>query len=812
MFKLSGEWHSVKNVLYFEDIFTYKKIKTNKQITYYNDVLAFDIETSSFKDFDFDDISARDEEVYHYLTGTKIKITQSFYNDIPDLAGIRRELFGRLYFSRTEGVAVDKLYMELCNSFPYWFSEDIINPCDQLERILTVFYQNMPDNKDDFADKRAIMYVWQMAINGTVIIGRTWEEFIDLVNSICDYFMLNDKKRMICYVHSLGYEFQFIKGYFKWSKVFAASTRKPIYALTDRGFEFRCSYILSGMSLAALGKTLTKYKVEKMSGDLDYSLIRHSETPLTGEDTNVITPGTEIGYCCNDVLVVSAYIKEQMEQEGDDITKLTLTATGICRRYVRKNCLGGSSRSERSENFKEYSRLMRRLTISGFHEFNMMRRAYTGGFTHGNARHVGKIMHDVDSFDFTSSYPYCLCSEKYPMSRGTKVNITSYKELKRYCRLYCCMFDARFKNIRPKYTNENYLSASKCWELVNPVLNNGRVVGADTLAVTITEIDLQIIEKFYCYESMSIGECYVYKKDYLPRPVIMSVLTSYSNKTKLKGVKGQEALYQKMKGPLLNSIYGMMVTCPIMPLHEYDDTFGWNVKHPDPEKEIKKYNKSKKRFLFYPWGLWCVKYATRNLILGGILPAGDDYIYSDTDSIKILNGAKHQGHIDKYNRMVERKLRLVSEHYDIPFEMFAPRTVKGEVKLLGVWDKETNKPWSSFKTLGAKRYLLMESDGEMSLTVSGVNKKAALPYLIDKYGKEGTFKAFTDNLIIPGDHTGKMTHYYLDDPYQGEVTDYLGNTIKYKAKSGIYMEPASYSFSMEESYLNYLRKIQGVLI
>ena len=812
MFELSTTWNSVKDVLYFEDFFTFKKKKTTKQIDYYNDVLAFDIETSSFKDFDADSLYLRDEEIYNYLTGTKIKITQSMYSDIPDLNGIRRELFGRIFLSKDSGISVDSLYHELNGLFPYYFPEDIYNPADQLEKILQVYYDNMPEKNDDFDDKRAVMYVWQLAINGHVIIGRTWDEFIDLINSISDYFNLSTDRRMIIFVHSLAYEFQFIKDLFTWNKVFAASPRKPIYALTDNGIEFRCSYILSGLSLASLGRSLTKYKVLKMEGDLDYDLVRHSETPLTGEDSRVITPGTEIGYCCNDVLVVSAYIKEQMEEfYHDDITKLTLTATGICRKYVRDNCMGGHGRIERSDKYHEYRRVMSRLTISGTHEFNMMRRAFTGGFTHGNATKVGRILYDVDSFDFTSSYPYVLCSEKFPMSKGCQVHVKTMSEFRRYCGLYCCIFDIRFINLRPKIINENYLSSSKCFELKNPVTNNGRIVGADVLAVTLTNVDMEIIDRCYTYDKVEIGDMYIYKKDYLPRSIILSVLNSYSNKTKLKGVPGQEALYQKMKGPLLNSIYGMMVTNPIMPVHEYGVT-GWEVSHPDPEKEIKKYNKSKKRFLFYPWGIFCVKYATRNLWLGGILPAGDDYIYSDTDSIKILNGTTHEKAIRRYNKMVEKKLKIVSERYDIPFEMFAPKTIKGETKMLGVWDKETTKPWKMFKTLGAKRYMILSADNELSMTVSGVNKKAALPYMIDKYGKEGAFKAFTNHLTIPGEYTGKMAHYYLDQPFSGEVTDYLGNIIQYSCKSGIYMEPASYSSSMEEAYLNYLKSLQGVII
>ena len=73
-----NEYSSVNDDLNFDDFFTYKKIRTNKQITYYNDVIAFDIEASSFNDIED---TVKDTEVYDYLTGITIRITQKNYED-----------------------------------------------------------------------------------------------------------------------------------------------------------------------------------------------------------------------------------------------------------------------------------------------------------------------------------------------------------------------------------------------------------------------------------------------------------------------------------------------------------------------------------------------------------------------------------------------------------------------------------------------------------------------------------------------------------------------------------------------------------
>ena len=797
------KYYSVYDELNFEDVFTYHKIKTNKQITYYNDVIAFDIETSSFKE-ETQDIEYKDDEVYSYIRGIKIKIPQSIYSDLPDFNDIRRSLFGKVWFSKTEGISIDSLYHELNNRFPYYFPDDIYNQADELEQIIQVFIENSPEEIEDDT-KRGLMYVWQIAINGTVIIGRTWEEFLNLLKEVSDYFELGEDKRMIIFVHNLSFEFQWLKNLMQWNKVFAISTRKPIYALCEMGFEFRCSYILSNLSLANVGESLHKYKVSKAVGDLDYDKVRHCLTPLTKK---------EMHYIINDVLVVSAFVKEAIEDVGD-ITKLPLTATGYCRNYVRKNCLVGENKEVQ---FAKYHEIIKTLTISGVDEYNQMVRSFQGGFTHTSCRWSNKTLFNVASNDLCSAYPAAMCLFRdFPMSKGKIVDITSENDLRHYCGLYCCIFDVTFYNIQPKYLNENYISCSKCgkhglsydkWlNKYNVVTNNGRLVSADEIETTITNIDYELIEKTYTWTDISIGTFRIYKRGYLPKEIILSILHLFKDKTTLKGVKGKEDFYTKSK-QLLNSTYGMMVTSIIMPVHTYDNDQGWTVEQKDKEKAIKSYNKSKKRFNYYAWGIFTTA-IVRRIIFNFILAFGDDYVYSDTDSCKILHQEKHQAVIDKYNQDIDKRIKLVSDHYNIPVEYFKPKTIKGVTKTLGYFEYEGT--YQMFKALRAKAYMVME-DFNLSMTVSGVNKKTAIPYLLSKYGKYQAFNAFNDDLQIPPEHTGKLTHYYLDEPMEGSITDYRGKTIYYRSESGIYLEKTPYNLSLQGEYLQYLKQVQGVLI
>ena len=229
---------------------------------------------------------------------------------------------------------------------------------------------------DDNKEKVAIMYVWQFGINGTIIMGRTWEQYNYLIKMLHHLFDLNCKKRILIYVHNLGYEFQFMRGWFKWEEVFAPKKRRPLIALNG-GIEYRCSYFLSNYSLANVGAlVLQKYKVEKMVGDLDYSLIRTPITPLTSK---------EIGYCINDVRVVMSYIQEKIEQEGD-ITKIPLTNTGNVRRYVRARVFGDKSVDPKKVR-RQYTDLMQALRIRSTEEYQQMKRAFQGGFTHASAQY-----------------------------------------------------------------------------------------------------------------------------------------------------------------------------------------------------------------------------------------------------------------------------------------------------------------------------------------------------------------------------------------------------------------------------------------
>lgn len=651
--------------------------------------------------------------------------------------------------------------------------------------------------------KFAFMYEWTFGIKDKNFIcyGRTWEEFKDLCRQLQEYFLLDSEHILVVYVHNLSYEFQFMRKYFNWLDVFAVDERKPVKALCSYGIEFRDSYILSGYSLEKLAGNLVSHNIKKLVGDLDYNLTRTHITELTEN---------ELAYCNNDVEIVLAYINEQIEQYGS-ITKIPMTNTGRVRNFVKDKCYFTEKNHRKSSKgkYQRYKELMNELTLTTG-EYTMLKRCFMGGFTHASMLYSGKLLHDVASIDFTSSYPYVMLSEKFPMSKPEKVKPTKEQFLKWVNDDNVgLMFVVRFKGLQSKLSFETYLSESKCDVLENPIINNGRVFKADTVQTTITDIDFKILYKCYTWDSIEIANVHKFYMQYLPKPILLAIVELYEKKTTLKDVSGKEVEYLVNKG-MLNSVYGMCVTDIVRDNISYKDD--WQLEKYTIEmmnEQIEKYNSSSNRFLYYPWGVWVTAYARKNL-WNGILEIGIDYVYSDTDSVKFLNYEKHKEYINRYNLDVERKLKKMCKFRQIEFERLKPKTIKGVEKMIGVWDFEGI--YTHFKTLGAKRYLVRsKKDEKLHLTVAGLSKQNGVEYMlrICNNDYEKVFANFNDDLYIPENETGKHTHTYIDDPITSMITDYQNNVVEVTALSGVHLSPCEFTLSISQQYSKFLHDLRN---
>lgn len=134
--------------------------------------------------------------------------------------------------------------------------------------------------------KHAYMYIWQIALNDMVLLGRSWDEFTLVIRILEEYNNLCSSKRIIIWIANLSFEFQFIRKRFNFTKIFAKEQRKPLYAIIDDCIELRDPLPISGGSLAQLAKDYTK--TQKLVGDLDYSIIRNSTTCVKRMNCNIV--------------------------------------------------------------------------------------------------------------------------------------------------------------------------------------------------------------------------------------------------------------------------------------------------------------------------------------------------------------------------------------------------------------------------------------------------------------------------------------------------------------------------------------------
>ena len=642
--------------------------------------------------------------------------------------------------------------------------------------------------------KVGYVYIWMCTIldDRHTYYGRSLYDLVKFMNKLIEVFDLSLKKRLVIYIHNMPFDFQFFRKFFQFESVFAVDTHEPIKAVTVDGIEFRDSYILAGKSLSKVADDLTEHEIKKMIGDLDYRVKRNIHTPLTEK---------EMRYCEHDTMVLCDYIIEQMHLYGT-IKDIPMTNTGRVRKYIRDYIFSDRKRG------KKYTDHIKHLTLTPF-IYNMCKAAFHGGFTHANYKYMGKRLHDVTSLDFTSSYPTVLIAEKYPMGRPIVTPISEIMEnggadyFKFMLQKYCMVFRVRFENLE-SVASDDIISESKCLVKEDAVINNGRVHSAAAVEMILTNIDYLCIKKCYKIENTAIvGDIIRWNKDYLPKEIIECILHFYNEKTIWKDVPGKEVDYQVAKG-MLNSIYGMCVTDVIKPLQVYEDDDWKEPQTVDIVEAIEKYNSKHERFLYYPWGIFCTAYAMKNLVTG-ILECGDDYIYSDTDSVKIMHYEKHIPYFENYNKNIIKKLEACLEYYNIDKSLIRPHKKDGTEAPLGVWDFEGT--YSDFKTLGAKRYLFNHPKKGLIMTVAGLGKRNGLYYMREMCydNHDLIFDFFSDNMNVPPDNTGKLTHTYIDTEMQLDTVDYLGNEYHDTIRSCINLESCSFNMSISTQYASFIR-------
>lgn len=550
----------------------------------------------------------------------------------------------------------------------------------------------------------SFMYVWQFQIEDYTVKGRTWEEYfnflsvlMDAINQIRADNKLDLNPFLVIWVHNLAYEWQFLSGLypFRNDECFFRDVRKPIYCRMYDTFEYRCSYIQTNMSLAALCKQ-TGVK-QKLSGQtFDYNKIRFPWTKLSDFEEE---------YTTVDVESLVKAMKYRVSRGGDTLETVPITSTG----YVRREC-----KNALKDRFLDLRELK-----PGEKEYRLLRKAFRGGNTHANRYYVNQIVDDVYSYDISSSYPTQQLTHPFPIRPYKWLDLSQRTPTKRFERVltfiglgYSVVGTYQFKNFRLKNHREPipYVSLSRCQAMgtddIPLKLDNGRILECGYVEISMTEIDLQIVMDQYAFDSMDVLECMVAQQDLLPAEYREVIQNYYNRKTALKGDNSEDGryMYALSKG-WINAIFGMSATDPVHQNITYTNgnftISGYEDFSPDELLKL-----LKNAAFPYQWGVVTTSLARKQL-QDAIKLCGDRIIYCDTDSVKVKGPVNINALNDKL-----RKTAIQQKAY--------ADDMNGHRHYIGLFEDDGH--YDRFITQGAKRYAY-ESAGKLGVTVAGVSKK-----------------------------------------------------------------------------------------
>lgn len=705
-------------------------------------------------------------------------------------------------------------------------------------------------------EKGAYMYKWQMVFGEYLVSGRTWDEWMHLMEEIQKAYhfrketISHNKKRhtylhtFILWIANQGYEYQFLCRK-QWnganivcigrdgmtSDVFADGMRRPLKTMLSftgdsTGVITVYDALKFSTSLGTLaeeyGKTQKKKKVladGTVVSDLDYSIPRNQFTPLNDEEEE---------YCDADVEILYEWSKFYMTAYLEQNNIIPMTSTGIIRTAVVENydaIVKDNKDLDKSfelhPEFDEYYRIMKHL--------------YRGGFTYANREKIGMEIPDVVGRDYTSSYPACLLQEKFPSTKFRAKTISSVDELDKLDgKAWYADFEFHNLIIKDNVSVESLFKVHeytgdpvKTREATGCVIDNGKIAYAKKVTVTLCEYDWETYKNFYEWDDdVTVSGLMVADKDYLPDWFTEIVRHYYKKKDILKNNGQKDTPIYNLSKMVVNGLYGLLIQkvhfdtiffengewkCTRLNYNNLEQREMMRDKY---EKEIGLDYKSRSRNHNRPkvvtspyWGIWCTAIA-RNRILGAIDALGEDFVYCDTDSVYYEHEERHEGFFDNWNNYV----RTWNDTH----------LVDKEFHRLGDFDPvELDKSHKIYKynfiTLGAKRYLKYTKDA-IHATIAGLPHGSMKRYAKNNVGDDPEKQVrwcvehFCDGMKIASDEAMKNAHDYIDEATDEIITDPYGNSEEMHEDSSILIHPIDFSIHMSPEYLKVINKSKSEIV
>lgn len=593
------------------------------------------------------------------------------------------------------------------------------------------------------------MYSWALQLDEEItIIGRRWEEFYNLKNWIAEIL---HGVSIVVFCHNLKYEFQYLRPLgFGVNDVLAAERREVIKCYSEP-FEFRCSYKLTGVSLSKLTENV---KHKKLDGEIfDYSKTRFPWDELTPY---------ELEYIQNDVIGLVEAIKQRNEIYKDNLYTMPITLTGYIRRIIR--------RQMRTYNLNQREKIKINEEV-----YKLLAGAFRGGNAVFNRYYAGEIVHDVLTKDRSSAYIFELLFKDFPIADWQPVEEPTADDLIKYIytRGRAVVAMVVFNNIKLKRQSDPapYIPVNKCEIRGKSKTASGRILEAEQIAICVTDIDWKLIVEQYEFETFFPLKMFKNRYGKLPKQILELIPGLYKRKTELKG---KDDIQYKIAKELMNSIFGLMAQNPAKEKIYYHDG-KWEIGTAGPAANIEQFNKG--AFLSYSWGVWIAAHSRAEL-QKMIRAAGDDFLYSDTDSIYYRAATENHKAIEKVVKDAE-KAGSSCQAVDI----------YGEIHTIGAW--ESGGKIDKFIAVGQKQYAYEDKSG-IHIAIAGVNKEIGGQELGDLSKLEDA----EDGFIF--DKAGGNEAIYTDFA-SGEI-EVDGNKIE--ITPFIVIRPRQYKMGLFQEYKN----------
>lgn len=609
-------------------------------------------------------------------------------------------------------------------------------------------------------DADGFAYSFQTCIGGLVIVPRYFEDWAELIETLCDKWRVTEKRKLIIYVHNLGYEFTYLIQLLtlRWGdcKALYTKSRKPLTLEFSNGIEFRDSLKLFQKSLA---RATEGCKHEKLKGDLDYTVYRTPDTPLDDK---------EFAYCVNDVLGLYEAIERMKKEHGFNAATLPLSNTALVKQEVNKTV----------NKDKGFDPIRKALTLTKSQTY-LAYKAMAGGDTHGARWKAGYTFTNCNSYDFKSAHPSQQLLWKFPS--GQPINLPENTPEEDMNGIIdngmgwvgqVAVSGLHIKDECP----DPCISVSKCinTEVITDS-DNGRVLDtAGTLIFFCDSNDWQRIRDGYEYEEMTALDSFAFRLSYLPDSFRMAIFEKFKIKETMKG--SPEYMFSKI---CVNTIYGATAQKQIRDEYTADigetidfEKLGWEKNLEDmDDKDVEKAQNKKNTFPFL-WGLWTASLTRLKLWRLLKIVGWDKVIYWDTDSCK-FEGAKVPA-VEEYNREIQEQCKKRGVVVD---------KGNGKKVYIGVAEDEhpdANYGYKEFRFLHAKCYAARTYEGKLESTIAGVGKKEGVAALKDD------IENLTDMLVI--EDAGGLMLTYHDAPAHVR-TDFAKPTM---SASWVVMTPRRY--------------------